>query len=221
MPAYAQALGLTHTSIGKKLLMAVTGSILVLFVIGHMVGNLQFYLGPQAINSYAQALRRFPPLLWTVRVVLLFCASVHVIAALLTTVQSWRSRGRYRVPQRFQAATWSSRTMRWSGLALLGFVLYHLAHLTWGTAHSEFVEGAVYDNMITGFMNPVASAIYIATMLLLGTHMLHGIWSLFQTLGVNSSRWTDRLRLLALGITGAVVLGNISIPVSVLAGWVG
>ena len=111
--------------------------------------------------------------------------------------------------------------MRVSGLLLLGFIVYHVAHLTFGVTNPAFVEGDVYGNIVTSFSDPLGAGIYIVTMVFLGTHMLHGIWSLFQTFGTNSASWTARLRMLALTVTGLVVLGNISIPLSVLAKWVG
>lgn len=214
-----ETLSFTRTSIGRKVLMAVSGIILVGFVIGHLLGNLQIYLGPDALNTYARFLHANPGLVWSVRLLLLAALAVHVIGYVQTALQSLRARGtRYQVAQRYSAASFGSRSMRYTGPLILAYVFYHLAHLTLGTAHPRFDEQDVYRNVLIGFSSPVPSLVYIAAMTALGLHLVHGVWSMFQTLGLNSFRWSERLRRFSAALTALIVLGNISIPVAVLTG---
>lgn len=209
----------SETTIGRKVFMAVTGAILFLFVIGHMVGNLQIYAGEQKLNNYAHLLRSIPAVLWFVRLTLLFCVGVHIWAAVATTLKSWQGRSvGYQHRPRHDAATLPSLSMRWTGPMIFSFVVYHLLHLTIGAAHGDFVEGDVYHNVIAGFSNPLVSGAYLVAMFLLGMHLVHGAWSGFQTLGFNNFKWSARLRLVAAGATALIVLGNISIPISVMLG---
>lgn len=210
-----------RTSIGRKVLMALTGVMLVGFVIGHLLGNLQIYLGPSALNAYAAFLHSKPALIWGARIVLLVALVVHLIGFAQTTLQSLRSRqSRYHAPRKYLAASTASRTMRYTGPALLLYLIYHLAHLTFGVAHPQFDPHDVYRNVVIGFSNPVAAGIYIIAMGALGLHLVHGVWSMFQTVGVNNSVWTERLRTAAVALTGAIVAGNVSIPIAVLTGFI-
>lgn len=214
-----ETLPFTRTSIGRKVLMAVSGIVLVGFVIGHLIGNLQIYLGPHALNTYARFLHSNPGLVWSVRLILLLAAAVHIAGYVQTMGQSLRGRKtRYHVSPRYQSASIGSRSMRITGPLIFAYVFYHLAHLTFGGAHPHFDEHDVYRNVVIGFSSPIPSLIYIAAMLALGLHLVHGAWSMFQTLGLNSSRWSKRLQLFATALTALIVLGNISIPVSVLTG---
>jgi succinate dehydrogenase / fumarate reductase cytochrome b subunit len=201
--------------------MAATGVILVGFVIGHMLGNLQIYLGAEALNAYAKFLHSNPGLVWSVRVLLLISLTVHIVGYAGTTLQSLRGRSsRYQAPRRYMAATIASRTMRYTGPLLLLYVVYHLAHLTLGTAHPQFDANDVYRNVVVGFSDPVASGIYIIAMGALGLHLVHGVWSMFQTVGANNGSWTERLRTVATALTAVIVVGNISIPIAVLTGFI-
>jgi succinate dehydrogenase / fumarate reductase cytochrome b subunit len=210
------------SSIGKKVVMAATGLVLYGFVIGHMIGNLQIYLGPKAINDYAEFLQHFlhGQGIWMVRAGLLVAVGLHIWAAVMLTLANWSARPvGYREWQAVES-TYASRTMVWSGPILAAFILYHLAHFTLGTVHPEFVRGEVYRNVVVGFQNPFVSAFYVLAMLALGLHMYHGFWSMLHTLGLSHPRW-NRVRLPAsLVLAGVVVLGNISVPLSVLAGLV-
>jgi succinate dehydrogenase / fumarate reductase, cytochrome b subunit len=210
------------SSIGRKVAMAVTGLVLYGFVIGHMVGNLQVFLGPKAINQYAVFLREFlhGQGIWIARGSLVVAAAVHVWAAISLTLGNWAARPvGYREWQPRQS-TYASRTMVWSGPILALFVGYHLCHLTLGSAHPEFVEGDVYRNVVVGFQNPFASAFYVLAMLALGLHMFHGFWSMLHTLGLSHSRWDPLRRSASTLLAGVVVAGNVSIPVAVLTGLV-
>ena len=207
------------SSIGKKVVMALTGLALVGFVVAHMLGNLQVYLGPAALNDYAEALRHYPALLWAARIGLLVAAALHVWASYSLTVMNRAAR-----PEGYRAtdhreSTYASRTMRWSGVFLLLFVVYHLMHMTWGNAHPDFVPGDVYHNFIVGFRQAAVTAVYVVAMLALGLHLYHAVWSSLQTLGLSHPRYNHLRHAFATLVTVVVVVGNISMPVAVLAGW--
>ncbi len=211
-----------RSSIGQKVVMAVTGLVLYAFVIGHMLGNLQIYLGPKAINAYGEFLREFlhGQGIWIARGGLLVATALHIWAAVVLTLGNWSARPRgYRVFEP-RESTYASRTMVWSGPIIALFVLYHLAHFTWGTAHPDFIPGDVFHNVVVGFQNPFVSAFYILAMLALGLHMYHGFFSLLNTLGFSHARKPAVRNTTALALAAVVVAGNISIPVAVMAGLV-
>jgi succinate dehydrogenase / fumarate reductase, cytochrome b subunit len=207
------------SSIGKKVVMAATGFALFGFVVAHMLGNLQVYLGPAALNAYAEALRHYPALLWAARIGLLVAAALHVWAAYSLTMMNRAARPEGYRAKEHRESTYASRTMRWSGVFLLLFVVYHLMHMTWGNAHPDFIPGDVYHNFIVGFRQVVVSVVYVVAMLALGLHMYHGVWSSLQTLGLSHPRYNHLRHAFATLITVVVVAGNISMPVAVLAGW--
>ena len=210
------------SSIGKKVVMAASGLVLLGFVVGHMIGNLQIYLGADALNEYAEFLRHFlhGQGIWLARGGILLAVVAHIWAATSLTLGNWWARPVGYRQWQARESTYASRTMVWSGPILFAFILYHLAHLTLGSAHPEFVASDVYRNVVIGFSNPFASAFYILAMLALGLHMYHGLWSMLQTLGLSHERWNPWRRGLALAVAGVVVVGNISIPVAVLTGFV-
>ena len=208
------------SSIGKKVVMAVTGFGLIGFVVAHMLGNLQVYLGSAALNAYAESLRHYPALLWAARIGLLVAAALHVWAAYSLTVMNRAARPEGYREKEHRESTYASRTMRWSGVFLLLFVVYHLMHMTWGSAHPNFIPGDVYHNFIVGFRQVAVTVVYIVAMLALGLHMYHGVWSLMQTLGLSHPRYNALRHAFATLIAAVVVIGNISMPVAVLAGWV-
>lgn len=215
------------TTVGKKLVMAVTGLILAVFVLGHMIGNLQIYQGPEKLNHYAQLLRVSMPLLWTVRLILLLSVLLHIVAAVQVTLQNWRSRPQKYAVSAYQEADIASRTMIWGGLVIAAFVIYHLLHLTFGVAHPNYQHLAtapqvadVYHNVVTGFQVPLVSIFYIVANVLLALHLYHGMWSWFQTLGFSHPKYNRARRVFATVYAVVIAVGNISIPVSVLAGWV-
>jgi succinate dehydrogenase / fumarate reductase cytochrome b subunit len=217
------------STVGKKILMASTGVILILFVIGHMVGNLKIYMGREAFNHYAEGLRSFGApffahgqLLWLIRLVLIGCVLVHVIAATLLWLRSRAARpiGYRKYDLKELVFSNASRTMVWGGSALAFFVGYHLMHLTWGSAHPDFVAGDAYHNFVRGFQSVPVSLAYIVAMIFLGLHLYHGIWSMLQTLGANNDKYNHVRRPIAALVALAVALGNISFPVAVLTGLV-
>src|SRR5262245_17726168 len=216
----SQASGFLSSSIGKKVIMALSGVILVGYVVGHMIGNLQVYLGPEALNHYAVFLRQVLHgwALWVVRLVMLAAAGLHIWAAWSLTLDSRRARPEgYRL-QKWKESTYASRTMRWGGVIILLFVIYHLLHFTFGTVHPSFVEGDVYHNFVAGFRSVPVSLFYILAMLALGLHLKHGLWSMFQTLGVSHPRYIRMARVGAWIFAVLIVVGNISFPIAVLAG---
>ncbi|BCW93624.1 MAG: succinate dehydrogenase [Thermoanaerobaculum sp.] len=215
-----KVLSFYSTTVGKKLVMAVTGLILAVFVLGHMAGNLQIYQGPEKLNHYAQLLRVSMPLLWTVRLILLVSVVLHIVAAVQVTLQNWRSRPQKYAVSAYQEADIASRTMIWGGLVVAAFVVYHLLHLTFGTAHGDFKPGDVYHNVVSGFQVPLVSLFYILANIFLALHLYHGMWSWFQTLGFSHPKYNRARRVFATLYAVVIAVGNISIPVSVLAGWV-
>ncbi len=215
-------LPLVSSTVGRKAVMAVTGLILFVFVLGHLVGNLTLYIGPAAINGYGEFLRTVAHgwALWAARAALLASAVLHVWSATSLTLDSWAAR-----PQGYRKwepkdSTYASRTMRWGGVIVFAFIVFHLLHFTLGTVHPDFRSGDVYHNVVAGFQVWPVSAFYIVAMVLLALHLDHGVWSLCQTLGLQHpvyKRWARRgARLFAL----VVLVGNCSFPVAVLAGWV-
>lgn len=216
--AAAREVRFLDSTIGKKVVMAITGVILVGFVVGHLLGNLQVYLGAPALDAYAEKLKSLPPLLWGTRIVLLISVSLHIWSAITLAGLQKRARPVSYVKLTPVTSTYASRTMYWSGPILALFIVYHLLHFTTGNAHPQFVEGRVYQNVVTGFSNPLVSAAYILAMLMLGMHLYHGVWSMFQTVGVNHPKYTPMLKKLAAAVSAFLVVGNISIPISVLAG---
>jgi succinate dehydrogenase / fumarate reductase, cytochrome b subunit len=210
------------STIGRKLVMAVTGVILIAFVIGHMLGNLQIYLGPAALDAYGEFLEEFlhGTGIWIARAVLLTAVLLHIWAAWSLSRTSLLARPVGYRETEHRDSTYASRTMRWSGPILLLFVVYHLLHLTLGSLHPSFEEGHVYHNVVAGFSVWPVSLFYILAMLALGLHMYHGVWSMTQTLGLSHPRYNRLRRACASFITVAVVGGNISIPVAVLTGLV-
>ena len=216
----SQARGFAGSSIGRKVIMAVTGAILFGFVFVHMLANLQVYLGPEALNHYGAFLREMlhGAGLWITRSVLLASVSLHIWSAASLTLESRRARPVGYREEKWKASTYASRTMRWGGVILLLFVIYHLLHLTTGTVHTSFIEGDVYHNFVAGFRSLPVSFFYIVAMLALGLHLRHGVWSMFQTLGVSHPRYIRMAHTGAWIFAAVIVIGNISFPLAVLAG---
>jgi succinate dehydrogenase / fumarate reductase cytochrome b subunit len=198
--------------------MAATGVVLSGFVLGHMAGNLTAFSGAAALDAYGAALRKFPAVLWGVRLGLLASVALHIWAYWMLTQKSWSARPQgYRV-NTYLESTWASRTMRWTGPLLAVFIVYHLLHLTTGTVHPDFREGRVYDNLVSGLQVLPVAIFYIAAMGALGFHLWHGVWSLFQSIGVSQPRYDSFARRLATVFTIVVVGGFVIIPLAVLAG---
>jgi succinate dehydrogenase / fumarate reductase cytochrome b subunit len=211
-----RALTLHQSTVGKKVMMALSGVIIVGFVIGHFLGNLNLYRGQEALDGYAHMLQSLTPVLWGTRLLLLFAFGVHIWAAFSLWLRNTKARGsRYKKRQDL-ATDYAARTMIWSGPILLAFVVYHLLHFTILPAH----PGEVYRNVVEGFQVPLIAGVYMVGMVALGLHIYHGIYSAFQTMGANHPRYNSFRRDLAIAISAAITVGNLSFPISVLAGFV-
>jgi succinate dehydrogenase / fumarate reductase, cytochrome b subunit len=211
-----KVLSLYQSSIGKKFIMAVTGMIGFGFVVMHMVGNLQVFLGPEKLDEYAVMLRSTGGLLYIARLTLIGAVVLHIFAAYQLTTMSHRSRAVNYHRWQASGSDYASRTMRWSGPILLIFIVYHLLDFTFGTVNPGYQPGQVGRNLIASFQLWYVSLFYIIGNLALGFHMYHGVWSMFQTLGANNSKYNRPLHALSIVSTLVVVLGNISIPLAVL-----
>jgi succinate dehydrogenase / fumarate reductase cytochrome b subunit len=208
-----------NATIGKKIVMAVSGAILFLFIVGHMLGNLQVFMGAEHFNAYARFLRVEPALLWAVRLVLLAMVILHIWASFkLMLLNKLEARPVGYVKKKNIGSSYASRTMYWSGPIILAFVIYHLMQFTWGVGGTPYEEGRAYENLVRGFQVPIVSIFYIVAMFLLMLHLYHGVWSMFQTLGVNHPRYTPMLRIFAKLVAILLFVGFCSIPVSVLTG---
>lgn len=214
-----------RSSIGKKAVMAVTGAFLFGWILLHMLGNLKVYLGPEHYNEYAQFLVTMgAPLLPNktalilVRTLLLIAVVFHIDSAVRLTLMNQAARPIAYRQRQYPAASYASRTMRWGGVIIFLFVFYHLGHLTYGKFHPDFVEHDVYHNFVTGFQVWWASAIYIVANLALGLHLYHGLWSMFNSLGLNHPKFESAKRIFATAFALIITLGNLSFPVAVLIG---
>jgi succinate dehydrogenase / fumarate reductase, cytochrome b subunit len=205
---------------GKKAVMAASGCILFLFVVGHLIGNLQIYEGPEKLNRYAVLLRSMPALLWAVRVVLLAMVLLHIWTSVQLAACNMGARPVGYRKKKATGSSYASRTMYWSGPIILAFVIYHLLDFTFGKVNPHFEPGDVYGNVVASFQVIPVAAFYILAMLLLCLHLYHGLWSMFQSLGIAHPRYTPMLRRGAAVAATLIAVGNISIPVAVLAGWV-
>lgn len=223
-----------RSAVGKKWVMAVTGIILLIYIVAHTIGNLKIYLavetsGLYEIDEYGHLLREllYPIIprhvfLWIMRVGLLIAAILHVAAAVSLTYENHRARPvGYSGPRQYLVANYASRTMRWSGFIVLAFVLFHLADFTWGVppfAPEGWERGAVHNNFVATFARLPVAVLYVVANLALGLHLYHGVWSMFQSLGINSPRFNPWRRYFALATAGAITLANVSMPLAVYFG---
>jgi succinate dehydrogenase / fumarate reductase cytochrome b subunit len=215
--------------IGKKVVMAVTGAVLILFVIMHMVGTLKIFSGPEEINAYSRFLREvgwpelgYGQLLWIVRSVLFVCAILHITAATQLTLINRRARPVEYESRKNVETTWGALTMRWGGVLLAIFIVFHLFHFTGGMVGfqpGQFEHLMVYQNVVAGFSNIPIALFYILAMVALCFHLDHGIWSMLQTMGWVNLDNTKSLRMISRLIAVVIFVGFVSVPISVLAGW--
>ena len=226
-----------RSAVGKKWVMAITGIILLGFVLAHMIGNLKVYIGFLAeegayeIDIYGEALRSlfFPLLpeyvaLWLLRIGLIAAFVLHLHSAYALTVMNRRARQvDYQGPRTYLAANYASRTMRWTGIIVLLYLAWHLADFTWGVAPfapDGWEYGAIYSNFIASFSRVPVAILYIVANLALGVHIFHGAWSMFQSLGINNPKFNAWRRYLAIAFAAVIVIDNVSFPIAVLAGLV-
>jgi succinate dehydrogenase / fumarate reductase, cytochrome b subunit len=222
VPRDNRAPGFWASTVGKKIVMAVTGILLFAFVIGHLLGNLQVFEGPAKLNAYGAFLHSIGEFLWPVRIILLIAVTLHIVATVQLALRKKRARPVEYSVKKAIASSYASRTMYWSGPIVLAFIIFHLLHLTAGYIHpgAAYIEGDVYHNVVSGFQVWWVSLSYIVAVSLLGLHLRHGLWSMFQTLGIHQPQYTLRFKKAALVIALLITLGYISIPISVLLGLV-
>ncbi|MBN1656559.1 MAG: succinate dehydrogenase cytochrome b subunit [Deltaproteobacteria bacterium] len=216
------------TSVGKKIVMAISGFIVFGFVVIHLVGNLQIFFGPETLNRYAEMLQGLGGALWLFRALLLLSIVLHIVAATQVTLQSWQARPKGYAVTRYRTTSYAARTMRWGGPLIALFVVYHILHLTTGGLHPRpagFISQAggtinVYNNVVYGFQIWWTSALYIIAILALCLHLYHGVSSMMQSVGLNHPRWNQWRRFAAVFFSLFVAAAGVSIPLAVLLGLV-
>jgi succinate dehydrogenase / fumarate reductase cytochrome b subunit len=214
----AKALRFWNTTNGKKAIMAATGGALFGFVIAHLAGNLQIFLGPDKFNGYAHAVRELVGPLWVVRTILLIAVGLHIWSTIQLAMLKSDARPVRYVKWKASSSSYASRTMYMSGPIVAAFVIYHLMQFTFGVGGTPFSPSDPYGNVIAGFRNPMISIAYVIAMALLCLHLRHGLWSALQTLGIYHPRYTPRLRVFASVTALLIFFGFASIPVAILAG---
>src|ERR1700683_3468570 len=206
--------------------MPVSGIVLLPYILAHMIGNLKVFLGKHEINTYAAWLRTLGEpalprtvLLWGLRTGLTLAFIVHIVAAVQLTRMNRRARPeRYQAKRDYASANYASRTMRWTGIIVALFVIFHLSDLTWGFANPHFVRGDPYDNLFYSFQRVPVAIFYIIANLALALHIFHGAWSMFQSLGLNNPRYNRWKRWFATGFAGLIAVGNCSMPLLITTG---
>ena len=224
-------LDLYSTAVGKKYVMAISGIAMMGFVFFHMIGNLKMYAGAAALDHYAEFLREllYPiapkgVVLWILRGGLLTMLLLHLHAAWSLTQLNRHARPvKYQSARDYQVATFASRTMRWTGIIVLSYLIWHILDLTLGVVNTtgtsgEFVKGEVYNNLVRSLDRWPVSVFYVVANILLGIHLYHGAWSIFQSMGWNNPRFNNWRRGFATAFATVVVVGNVSFPIAVLAG---
>jgi succinate dehydrogenase / fumarate reductase cytochrome b subunit len=214
------------SAIGKKWVMAVSGIILLGYVLAHMVGTLKVFLGQEQINTYAEWLRdlgepAFPRtvVLWTLRTVLIAAFFFHILAAYQLTRMNHAARPvKYQSPRDYTAANFASRTMRWTGVIILLFLIYHLLDQTWGPANPDFVRGDPYHNMFYSFDRVPVAIVYIVANIALGIHIFHGAWAMFNSLGINNPKYNLWKRWFAGAFSVVITVGYVSMPLLIVTG---
>jgi succinate dehydrogenase / fumarate reductase cytochrome b subunit len=225
----AGVLSLYRTSIGKKVIMAVTGLIGIGFVFFHMYGNLKAFKGPEYFNAYAEGLRElgapifgYSHLLWIARIVLLAAVVLHVWAAWSLYQESRRARSTKYVRHTTLQADPAALYIRSGAVIILIFLILHLMHFTWGIPgiHPDFIPGDAYHNLVVGFQSYayLPAIFYIVATIALGFHLYHGAWSMFQTLGLNNHLYTQPLRTLSLVLALVISVGFAAVPLAVMLG---
>lgn len=210
------------STVGVKAVMAITGVILFVYVVGHLLGNLQIFLpnGKEDLRNYSALLHRYPALLWFVRALLLAALGLHMWSYAVLGMRKLKARPVGYVKKKAVGSSFASRTMYWSGPFIAAYVVYHILHLTTGTVHPDFLEGDPYDNVVIGFRYYPVAIVYIIAIVLLCMHLYHGLWSWLQSLGLSHPRYTPFLKRAAAVIAILIAAGYISIPIAVLTGLV-
>ena len=216
---------LLNNSVGRKIIVAVTGVMLIGFVLAHLAGNLQVFLGAEAINDYAAKLHDLGPVLWLFRIGLLAAFVIHIVFVARLAISNRAAIGSRKSPHRRKHSSLASRWMMLSGVVVLAFVVFHLLHFTWGviqpdasTLSAENGDKDVYSMIVVGFQSWAIAGIYVTAMALLGMHLSHALISVVQTLGIVQMRQTASLKVVLRVIGWCVAVGFASIPVAVLVG---
>jgi succinate dehydrogenase / fumarate reductase, cytochrome b subunit len=217
-----------RSAIGKKWVMAVTGIMLMGFVLFHLIGNLKLFISKEELNLYGEALRDIPGhllprtvLLWTFRLGLIAAFVIHIHAAASLTILNRKARpDSYKSRRDYVAADFASRTMRWTGVIVALFVVFHLMDLTWGNANPEFLRGDPYNNLVYSMERTPVAIVYILANVALAFHLYHGSWSLFQSLGLNNPKYNAARRTFAQAFAAIILVGNLTFPISVQLGLV-
>jgi len=220
-PRVSRIGALWQNAIGRKALMAVTGIVLFLFVFVHMIGNLQAFSGPEKLDSYAKLLRVSSALLWTARISLIVAAVVHAWAGIQLWLERQAARPVAYQDYRPQASSAASRTMIWSGFLILAYVVFHLLDLTIGVANPDFREGEVFHNLVASLGRAAAGGFYVVAMVGLGFHLWHGLWSVFQSLGLSNRGIKPQIQKFAIAVAVILTLGFSAVPLAVLFGIIG
>ena len=214
-------------SVFKKVVMAVSGIIMVLFLIAHMVGNLHVFQGAESFNDYSHWLRSFgepalPPrtLLTVIEIVLLVSVIAHMWSAISLWRQAKRARPQAYVTKKSVVQTYASRTMRWGGVIIALFIVYHILDLTFGVANPDGTDSTPYDRLVASFQNPIATTVYVVTLILLGMHLRHGVWSATQTLGQSNRRRERSVNIFATAFATLLIAGYLVVPAAVVFGLV-
>jgi succinate dehydrogenase / fumarate reductase cytochrome b subunit len=208
-----------RATIGKKIVMGVTGVILGGFVLVHMAGNLQVLGGAEMIDGYAKLLRTSMELLWLARLVLLASVVLHIRAAIQLYALKAKARPIAYAKTAHRASTLASRVMIWTGYALGAFIVFHILHMTvgWSVVSPSFEEGHVYHNVVAAFQNPVVAGVYVVSMVCLSLHLSHGLFSLTQSLGMSHPRYAARAKVLGRVLAVLIAGGFALVPIAVLA----
>jgi succinate dehydrogenase / fumarate reductase cytochrome b subunit len=218
-------LSLYQSAVGKKWVMALTGVALLGFILVHMIGNLHLYEGPRQVNAYGEALRDLGGhllprtlALWLLRVGLTVAFVLHIHSAYGLTRMNLTANDKYASKRDYVAANWASRSMRWTGIIIGLYLIFHLADLSWGWFSDDYVRGDVYHNVVNSMSNLPVAIIYIVANIALAIHIYHGAWSLFQTLGINNPFINKGRRPFAAGFATLILVGNLSFPIAVQTG---
>lgn len=227
-----------RSAVGKKWVMAISGIAMLGFLVAHLVGNLKVYLGTEtagehagqyAIDVYGEGLRNllYPimphgTVLWIMRLGLVVALIAHVHAAATLTIMNRNARPTsYQSPRHYAAVNFASRSMRWTGIIVLGYLIFHLLDLTWGPANPDFEHGAVYHNMVGSMQRWPVAIVYMLCNAAVAVHLYHGTWSMFQSLGLNNPRYNAARKAFAVGVSSVIGIGNVLFPLLIVTGVVG
>jgi succinate dehydrogenase / fumarate reductase cytochrome b subunit len=214
-------------SVFKKFVMAISGILMLLFLIAHMIGNLHVFQGAESFNDYSEWLRTvgepaLPPrtLLTAIEIGLLVSVLAHMWAAITLWRQAKRARPERYVTKKPVAQTYAARTMRWGGVIIALFIIYHILDLTFGVANPDGIDSTPYDRLVASFQNPIATTVYVVALILLGMHLRHGIWSVTQTLGLSNRRRERTANAFAVAFATLLIAGYLVVPAAVVFGLV-